>query len=228
MHKININMNNLKVTNYDINARPFEFCIDMDNIDNIHKEISVETKTQKTDIFGNKLYYIKTNDKYIEINEDQANGYNSYPIFNVNNITKDVKLIDFPNEFNLDDIIKFKNEEILKNNTDFDYCKIYEINLHKLVDFHYVDNKSDIGFKIIKIDPFGKVKLNFQIDNKDIRKVKFLFNGDISMTYSINNGEYLDYNDNIVFDSEINTIDIIISNNQDYEITYNNVCMLMK
>lgn len=228
MHKVNINKNNLKVTNYDTNTRPFEFCVCIENIDNICKTIETKMKVYKTDEFGNKLFYTNANNKYIELNENEIGDKEVYPIVKVVKTISDVKLFEHPNEFDLFDIIESKKSEILEKYNDFNVCYLYENNLHELVDFYYEYNSSNSGFKMIEINSLGKVKLDFDILDENITEIKFLLEEKLNISYSINGESYMDYNDFIKGNSNIETLSLIITNPNESKIKLNNICLLMR
>ena len=227
MDIININFRNFKVTNYNSKIRPFEFKIEVEDASLIKKNIILENKIQKTDIFGNKLYRLKINNKYVEITNENTNYINGEPIFLLDKKDKIVNLVDYPTEFTLEDVLQHKKQELLSKNSEFRNCLLYETNLEDLVDVNYEDNNVDTGFKLINIHSHGKVKLHFNLEAENATTVKLSFNN-LECKVSINGNEYMAYNDVLTFSKTINTLDIILINNSNSNVKLENICLFTK
>lgn len=220
MHNVVINMNTLKVVNYDIKCKPFEFVVAINDISTIKKTIKEKTKNHKT-LFGERLYLVEYNASKIQIVESQLNNNISEPIFEYVEVNKEVSLIDSPTRFTLDDIIKAKEEE-LKNNS-YSICELFETDLYKLVDKEFEEHKADIGYKILKIHPNGKIKFKLIQLDSSVTNIYIPIDLDkVGVKYTINGQTEFDdlLNNNLLLDEQIESIELIFSNktNEFYEL----------
>lgn len=226
MNFVNINSRNFNVTSYNSDTRPFEFKIYINDLNIIQKEVKIKEKIHKTDIFGNRLYSLNINGRSVEITDENEKYLNGEPIFITNKKNKIIKLKDNPAEFTLNDILKYKKKEILKEyEEEFTNCELYEVQLEKIVDKNYENNNCDTGFKLINIKSNGEVKLHFDFEKNDITKIKLNISN-LKVKFSINNGEFIDYNDIILSDNIIKSLDLILINNTDNNIKVNNVYII--
>lgn len=220
---ININSRNFKVTNYNSDIRPFEFGIYIDDITNIQKEVEIKEKIHKTDVFGHKLYKLNINKKDVEITNENDKYLDGEPIFIIKTISKNVTLIDNPTEFSLNDILEYKKKEILiKHNYEFSNCELFEIELEKLIDTSYENNSCNTGFKLIDIKPKGEVKLKFTILSEHATKIKLGIEN-LNIKYSINNEEFKSYENIIESNSPVKSLDLILTNNLESNLSLNSL-----
>lgn len=228
MHNIIINMNTLKVVNYDIKCKPFEFIVEIENIENIKKTIKEKVKNHKT-LFGERLYIVEHNGNKIQIVESQLKNRICEPVFEYINTDKNVSLVDFPTKFTLKDIIDAKEEE-LKNNY-YSFCKLFEIDLYKLVNKEYENHKADIGYKIIKIHKNGEVNLNPIILDKMVSNIYIPIDlNKIQVKYRVNESkEFVNLNNNnLLLENTISSIELILINQSNDIYELNNFYILGK
>lgn len=228
MHNIVINMNTLKVVNYDIKCKPFEFIVEVENINDIKKTINEKVKNHKT-LFGERLYIVEHNGSKIQIVESQLKNRICEPVFEYVDTDKEVSLVDFPTKFTLKDIMDAKEKELKNNN--YSLCELFEINLYKLVNKEYENHKADIGYKVIKIHKNGEVNLNPIIFDKTVNNVYIPIDlNKVEVQYKINeSGDFVKLNDNnLLLESTISSIELILINRDKDVYELNNFYILGK
>lgn len=216
MSKVLINMNTLKVADYDSATRPFHFEVNIPSLQ-FTKEVTKFIEKHKTNFLGEKLYNITINGKNYEVTENQLMDNIGAPVTDKIPVTKTIKFLENPLEFNLDDIIENKKKQLTTNN-----CKLFEVNLQDYIDFNYVNHKADTGYKIIRIHPNGSIKLKVINFDFDINNANVIIENtnDINIKYSFDGIEYSDGN-TIYSEKTFNKLYLIFENTSDKPIDIN-------
>lgn len=218
---VSINIKTMKVVDYNNkNVNPFQFIVNIPQVDNISKIVEKEICKQKTNFLGEKLYITNINNKEYEVTENdlkskiELKNKKFFPSIHKEIIKEEVNFLKCPYEFNFDDILNSKIEQ-LKEKFNFNNCNFFEVNLQEIIDFSYENHKADTGFKLIRLNPSGQVKLKqFNFDN--ITKMMFYANNfeKLSIQYSFDNKKFLDLKDSgdISKNTKFNKIFFIIKN----------------
>jgi hypothetical protein len=165
---------------------------------------------------GEKLYKVISYGKEFQATESEIKKYkNVTPITETTTKTEMIKFLNNMSEFNLDDILLNKKEQIIQS-VGFENCLLFEINLQDNIDLEYSEHKADTGLKIIRILPKGQVKLKpISLGNKvQHAKIELESSNDVNIKFSFDGQEYYDHDKNVLISNleGFDTLHLILTN----------------
>lgn len=189
---------------------------------NPSKTIKQKIKKHKKNENGEFLYFNHLTNTEVTTNFEQKNNKEIYfkPILIEEEIETTYYLLDNPSVFTLEDIIKIKSDEILKNSGFSNIILFEELNEEDL-SINLSTNLANTGLKTLKILPNGQCRTNKINLEKEVTKLKIYLESDSDIKVEIGKSstEFYESIDNIVeFNEPVSQIYIKFKNLNDKKI----------